>query len=175
MAEAASMGGGGGTQIAGMATGILSMPFQGKIAKQRREQARLQKRHQALLNQNAREAMKQSFTDLNQENKDATLGVEQDAADRGLGDSSIKNDNQARRETSFQAKKSALERERKALESGIFTADEIYKSQNRIAKAQNIINMINALSGGAAGVVDYYGNAGGPVQTDNTRVGGGIG
>ena len=166
---------GGGTQGISMITGIASMPFQSEMQKHKKEQSRLQRKHQALLNANAREQMKQNFVDLNQSNKDANLGIEQDAADRGLGDSSINTDNQARREREFVSKKAALERSRMALESGILTTDKINDIQNKIAKAQNAINMINAISGGASGVVDYYGVQGGPTQVDRTTVGGSIG
>ncbi len=149
----------------GMATGILSMPFQAGISSKKKKQARLQRKHQALLNANARENLKQEFINTDRANVEATRNIEQDAADRGIGDSSIKQDNQREREFSYDQRKAALERERKALESGIFTGDQIYKIQKRIASAQNAINMINAISGGASGVVDYYGNAGGPQPT----------
>ena len=160
MAEATNTGGGGGTMGVGMATGILSIPFQRGISNKKKKQARLQRKHQALLNANARENLKQEFINTDRQNVKDTMSIEQDSADRGIGDSSIKQDNQTERQFSYDQRKAALQRERAALESGIFTGDKLYKLQKKIASAQNAINMINAVSGGASGVVDYYGSGG---------------
>src|SRR3990167_5420617 len=129
MAEATSTGGGGGTAGLSTMTGLVSMPLQAGINKKKKKSAKLQRKHQALLNANARENLKQEF--INTE-----------------------------RQFSYDQRKAALQRERAALESGIFTSDQMYKLQKRIASAQNAINMINAISGGASGVVDYYGSGG---------------
>ena len=160
MAEATSTGGGGGTAGLSTMTGLVSMPLQAGINKKKKKSAKLQRKHQALLNANARENLKQEFINTDRQNVKDTMSIEQDSADRGIGDSSIKQDNQTERQFSYDQRKDALQRERAALESGIFTSDQMYKLQKRIASAQNAINMINAISGGASGVVDYYGSGG---------------
>ena len=156
MAET-STGGGGGTMGAGMVTGIMTIPLQANISKKKRKSARLQRRHQELLNSQARDRIKEDIFATEQGNKKDTQAVEESMADRGLGDSSIKADAQTERDVDFKRRRGELERQRVALESGIFTSDKVNDIQKKIASAQNAINMINAVSGGAAGVVDYYG------------------
>lgn len=141
---------------AGMLTGIMTIPGQMQIKDQKKKAAKLQKKHQALLWAQEREKLKDLTFNSERTNKRENQAIEESMSERGLGSSSIENDAQADREYEFGRRKKALEMSRLALESGIFTSSKMQDISEKIAKIQNTINVINSLSGGAAGAVEYY-------------------
>lgn len=154
MAEQAMSGGGMGT---GNIAGVVNLGFSQLIKGQKKKKAKLADKHQALMNQLAIENQVANEGEADVQNAKAGSAINEDAAERGLGSSSIRNDNQTERKRVFANKKRELLAERKALESGIFTSDQMRKIDKKMASAQNTMNMINAvIGGGAGGAVDYY-------------------
>lgn len=149
-------GGAGINYGQGTVAALINLGSAQKIKGQKKKADKLQQKQNALMYKLAQEDLSQQVSDTKRNDIDQALQINDNANERGIGDSSIVGQNQDRRETDTANRLSALDRQRQRLESTYITGQQIRKINKRIAKAQQTMNYVNAfINGGALDTANY--------------------